>query len=123
MTSSSIELEQIAKSQTRQQILLVIVCILLIVSTICTWKSVSATREANALQKQLLIEKVDVPTKSPQKRQATTRPVNKTSTESHRSRSVRAAPEGGSGRQATVDGTSPADVPNTQAMMARTGRQ
>ena len=123
MTSSSTELEQIAKSQTRQQILLVIVCILLIVSTIATWRSISATREVNALQKQLLIERAEAQTKGTAKRQATLRPVNKTSVDSHRSRSVRAAPEGGGGRQATVEGEAPADVPTTQAMVARTGRQ
>ena len=123
MTSSSTELEQIAKSQTRQQILLVIVCILLIVSTIATWRSISATREVNALQKQLLIERAEAQTKSAPKRQATARPMNKTSVDSQRSRSVRAAPGSGGSRQATVGGDIPADVPDTQAMVARTGRQ
>ena len=123
MTSSSTELEQIAKSQTRQQILLVIVCILLIVSTIATWKSISATREVNALHKQLLIERAEAQAKGAPKRQATLRPVNKTSVDSHRPRSVRATPESGGGQQATMESEVPANVPTTRAMVARTGRQ
>ena len=123
MTSSSTEFEQIARSQTRQQILLVIVCILLITSIIATLKSVSASREANALQKQLLMEKVDAPVRSVQKRPAAARPMNKSSTESHRSRSVRASPDGSGGRQATVDNAAPAEPPTANAMVARTGRQ
>ena len=123
MTSSSTELEQIAKSQTRQQILLVIVCILLIVSTIATWKSISATREVNALHKQLLIERAEAQTKGAPKRQATLRPVNKTSVDSYRPRGAHAAPESGGGRQATMESEVPANVPTPQAMVARTGRQ
>jgi hypothetical protein len=123
MTSSSTEFEQIARSQTRQQILLVIVCILLITCIIATLKSVSATREANALQKQLLMEKVDASPSSPQKRPAAARPVNKSSAESHRSHSVRAAPDGSMARQQTVDNAVPADPPTVNAVVARTGRQ
>jgi hypothetical protein len=121
MTSSSIELEQIARSQTRQQVLLIVVCILLIASTIATWKSVSAMREANQIQRQLLAERAEAPARSPQKRQASTRPASKASADSRRTRSARA--EAGSGRQATLDGTVPADPAATHALVARSGRQ
>ena len=64
MTSSSIELEQIARSQTRQQILLIILCIVLAASTVITWRSVRVMREANEIQRQLLTQQADAPPKS-----------------------------------------------------------
>lgn len=122
MTSSSRELEQIAKSQTRQQILLIIVCVVLLASTIATWRSVSAMREANQIQKQLLTQQADAPPKSPQKRRVSVRPASKASDESNRSRSVRGAQEGSS-RQAMADSTAPAEATTTHTIMARSGRQ
>ena len=74
MTSSSIELEQIARSQTRQQILLIILCIVLAASTVITWRSVRVMREANEIQRQLLTQQADAPPKGPQKRRTTVRP-------------------------------------------------
>ena len=121
MTSSSRELEQIAKSQARQQILLIIVCIVLLACTVATWKSVSAMREANRIQRQLLTEKADDPPTSPQKRRVSVRSPTKASTESPRS--VRGAQDASSGRQAVDDRPAPADLTNTHAMVARSGRQ
>jgi hypothetical protein len=123
MTSSSIELEQIAKSQTRQQILLIILCLVLAASTVITWRSVRVMREANEIQRQLLTQQADVPPKSPQKRRASVRAANNTSTESHRSRSVRSGAEASSSQQKMADSTAPTDLTNTHAMMVRTGRQ
>ncbi len=122
MTSSSRELEQIAKSQARQQILLIIVCIVLLASTIATWRSVSAMREANQIQRQLLTEKADAPSKSPQKRRGSVRSTTKASAESRRSWSVRGEADASGGRQGTIDSAAPADLTNSPAMMARSGR-
>ena len=54
MTASYEELQQIVKSQKRQQVALIVLSVVLAGSTIVTWKSVAAMREANEMQKQML---------------------------------------------------------------------
>lgn len=122
-SSSSRELEQIAKSQTRLQILLIAVCIVLVASTIVTWKSARVMRESNEIQRELLTQKAEAPPKGPQKRRTSVRPANSAGTESHRSRSVRSGADTSNGRQAVADSPEPRDIANTHALIARTGRQ
>jgi hypothetical protein len=124
MTSSSRELEQISRSQARQQILLIILCILVAASTIIMWKSVRATREANDIQRQLLAEKADAPPKGPQKkRRAGARPETKVSAEPRRTPSLRRGQDGTGGREAIADSPARADLANTHIVLARPGRQ
>ena len=123
MMPSSIELEQISRSQTRQQVLLIILCIVLAASTITTWQSARAMRESNEIQRQLLAQTADAPSKGPQKRHASARPATKAITQSRPSPSLRHAVEGTGNRQAMIDGTVRADLTNTHALLVRPGRQ
>jgi hypothetical protein len=124
MTSSSRELEQISRSQARQQILLIILCILVAASTIVTWKSIRATRETNEVQRQLLAEQADAPPKGLQKkRRASARPLTKVSAEPSRSPSLRRGQDGTSGRQVVTDSPARADLADTHIVLARPGRQ
>jgi hypothetical protein len=123
MTPSSMELEQISKAQTRQQVLLIILSIVLAASTIATWQSARAMRDANEIQRQLLAQTADTPSKSPQKRHASARPGTKASTQSRRSPSLRHAVEEAGNWQAMTDDTARADLTNTRALLVRPGRQ
>jgi hypothetical protein len=123
MTPSCRELEQISKSQTRQQILLIILCIVLAASTIITWKSARAMREASEIQRQLLAQTADAPSKGPQKRHASARPATKASTQSRRSPSLRHEVEETGNRQAMTERTARADLTSAHALLVRPGRQ
>jgi hypothetical protein len=123
MTPSSRELEQIARSQTRQQILLIILCIFVAALAVATWRSGSAMREANQIQRQLLAQESDAPPKGQKKRRAGARPANKVSSESRRSPDSRRGQDETSSRQALADSKTRADLTNTHALLVRHGRQ
>jgi hypothetical protein len=56
MMSPEEQLEKIAKSQSRQQMALIVLSIVLAASLIVTWKSLTTMREANALQREQLVQ-------------------------------------------------------------------
>jgi hypothetical protein len=122
MTASSIELEQISRSQTRQQILLIILCILVAASTVATWRSASALREANKLQKEFSAQSAEGSRKAPQARRANARAATKASAESHRPTNPRA--QGSTGdKRGTAESAPHGDPTGTRVALVHQGRQ
>ncbi len=122
MEPSSRDIEQISRSQFRQQILLIVLCIAVAACAVATWRAGSAMRDANELQKQLLAEPADSATKQPKKRQTSARAGKKASPQSQAS-SLPRERRGASDRQATDDNSAPTEVTSTRTALARVGRQ
>ena len=70
MMSPEEQLAKVAKSQSRLQIALIVVSVVLVATLIVTWKSLTAMHEANALQReQLSLQKPEpTPQAAPAKR-------------------------------------------------------
>jgi hypothetical protein len=122
MTPSSRDIEQISRSQSRQQILLIILCIAVAACAAATWRAGSAMRDANELQKQILAEPADAATKQPNKRQASARAGKKASVQSQ-APSLPRERRGSNDRQVTDENSAPTEVTSTRTAMVRVGRQ
>ena len=125
MTSSYEELKQISKSQTRQQIVLIVLSIAVAISSVVTWRSTSAMREANELQREWLASQKSG---SPRTAALTHRSSARVGTPSVRSESQH--PPAGSNAQErmtdreTTSGRAPdARVASTNPVANRLGRQ
>jgi hypothetical protein len=122
MTPSSRDIEQISRSQSRQQILLMVLCITVAACAVATWRAGSAMRDANELQKQLLAEPTGSATKRSKKRQVSARAAKKPSAQPHAS-SLPHERSGASDRRVTDDNSVPTDLASTRTALARVGRQ
>jgi hypothetical protein len=122
MTPSSRDIEQISRSQSRQQILLIVLCIAVAACAAATWRAGSAMRDATELQRQTLAEAADAATKQPRKRQVSTRAGKKTSAQSQAS-GLPLERRGASSRQATDDDSAPTEITGARTALARVGRQ
>ena len=124
MTSSDEPLEKIARSQKRLQIALIVLSIVLAVSTITTWKSIAAMREANEIQRQLLgQQKADPGPKAAPVRRSSARQGSKTNTPSHGAQSRPDEQERASNRQGAVDSTPGTHIANARVLSNQPGRQ
>jgi len=125
MTASYEELQQIVKSQKRQQVALIVLSVVLAGSTIVTWKSVSAMREANEMQKQMLeSRKVSAAPKATVRR-SSARPDTQASVESRRppGSTQSGAQKRISDRTAAIDSAIDVPVPAARTPLDRPGRQ
>jgi hypothetical protein len=124
MTSSDEQLQKIATSQKRQQVALILLSIVLAASTVVTWKSVAAMREANEIQRQLLPQqKADPGPKAAPVRRSSARAESKTNTQSHGPQSLAGEQERIGSRQGAVDSTPGTHIANAGALPKQPGRQ
>ena len=124
MTSSDEPLEKIARSQKRLQIALIVLSVVLAASTITTWRSIAAMREANEIQRQLLgQQKADPGPKAAPARRSSARSGSKTNAPSHGSQSLPAEQERTGNRQGAVDGTPGTHLANARTLPSQPGRQ
>ena len=122
MMSPEEQLEKITKSQSRQQIALIVLSIVLVASLIITAKSLVAMRDANAVQREQLVQqKPDpVPEVAPT-RKSSSRPHVKAnaSAQTHASASTK---ERTVEKEASTLGTS-TNIASARALPERQGRQ
>lgn len=125
MVSSYDELKQISRSQKRQQLALMILSVVLAASTIVTWKAVGAMREANTIQKEVLESRKESAPRKAALRRPNARLENQASSDSQRPRgSTRSSAQKQAVDQPAAAESAPrAPFNNTQALMARPGRQ
>jgi hypothetical protein len=125
MTASYEELKQIVKSQKRQRVALMVLSVVLAASTIVTWKSLTAMRETNEIQKQMLESRKAGPASKAALRRSNARPETQANAESRR-------PAGPTqpgtqkrigDRTAAIDSATDVPLPSTRAPLNRPGRQ
>ena len=122
MMSPEEQLDRIAKSQSRQQIALIVLSIVLVASLIVTAKSLLAMREANALQReQLSLQKPEPAPEVAPTRKASSRPHVKAnaSAQTHASASNKE-------RTVEKEASTPAastNIASARALPERQGRQ
>jgi hypothetical protein len=124
MTASYEELQQIVKSQKRQQVALIVLSVVLAGSTVVTWKSVAGMREANEMQKQMFeSRKVSAAPKAAVRR-SNARPDTQANAESRRppGSTQPGAQKRISARTAAIDSAID-PVPTTRTPLDRPGRQ
>jgi hypothetical protein len=122
MMSPEEQLAKVAKSQSRLQIALIVVSVVLVATLIITWKSLTAMHEANALQReQLSMQKTEpAPQAAPAKRPGSrTRAKASPNSETHTSSSAK---ERTSEREAAMPGTTGTTIASARAP-ERQGRQ
>jgi hypothetical protein len=125
MTASYEELQQIVKSQKRQQIALIVLSVVLAGSTIVTWKSVAAMREANEIQKQMLESRKVSSAPKATLRRSNAHPDTQANAESRRppSSTQPSAQKRIGDRTAAIDSATDVPLPSTRAPVDRPGRQ
>lgn len=124
MTSSYHENQWLSRAQSRQQLVLTVLAAALVASTIMTWMLVSAIRESNDLQRQLLVTQQAEPVAKPAvKRRAAASSASKAQAEPRRSA---IGPSGRERRKAERDsgGSKPTtQIAATSEYLNRQGRQ
>ena len=125
MMSSYEELKQISRSQRRQQVALIVLSVVLAVSTIVTWKSVAAMREANELQKQILESRKARSAPKAALRRSNPASETQARAEPHRppGSTHPSARKRMDDRSAAIDSAPSAPPPSTRALPDRPGRQ
>ena len=122
MMSPEEQLEKIAKSQSRQQIALIVLSIVLVASLIVTAKSLLAMREANAVQREQLVQQKPDPTPD-------VVPTRKSSSRPHVKANASAqthAPASNKERTVEKDASTPGantNIASARALPERQGRQ
>ena len=125
MMSSYEELKQISRSQRRQQVALIVLSVVLAVSTIVTWKSVAAMREANEIQKQILESRKARPAPKAALRRSNPGSETQARAEPHRQPGSThpSARKRMDDPPAAIDSAPAAPLPSTRALPDRPGRQ
>ena len=125
MTSSHEEFQELSKSHGRHQIALTVLSVALVAATIMMWMLVSAVRESNELQKELLAssQQVDVAPKTPVKPRSVAPSPRKAGTASRRAPSASRGRQRSSPERALSQSARPTQVASTQTLANRHGRQ
>ena len=124
MTSFHLEQQQLPITHTRHQVVLTVLAMALVASTIMTWMLVSAIRESNHIQRELLAsQQVEPAAKTAVKARSDASTTSKAAAESRRSSSASRGRERNSTDRAVRDRTPGTQLASTQTILARQGRQ
>ena len=124
MTSSYHENQWLSRAQSRQQLVLTVLAAALVASTIMTWMLVSAIRESNDLQRQLLVTQQTEPVAKPAvKRRAGASAASKAQAEPRRSAIGAAGRERRKVERAPGDSKPATQIAATHDYLNRQGRQ
>ena len=127
MTTSDPDLARIAKLQARHQNILIVLSVVVAVSAMVAWKSMSTLREFNELQKQSAVgRKAELPAKTALTRHSSVRPLSDAGSEPrHATKSSWNRPQRSEDQNATVDTASArsTQVAGANTVAVRAGRQ
>ncbi len=125
MTPSHEEFQELSKSHGRHQIALTVLSVALVAATIMMWMLVSAVRESNALQQELLAasQQVEIAPKAPVKPRSVAPSPRKASGASRRAPSASGGRKQSSPDRAVAKSTPRTQVATTQTLPNRYGRQ
>ena len=125
MTPSHEEFQELSKSHARHQIALTVLSVALVAATIMMWMLVSAVRESNEIQKELLAgsQEVDVAPKTPVKPRSVAPSSRKAGTASRRAPSASGGRQRSSPERAAARSALRTQLASTQTAPHRYGRQ
>jgi hypothetical protein len=125
MTPSHEEFQELSKSHARHQTALTVLSVALVAATIMMWMLVSAVRESNEIQKEVLAasQEVDVTPKTPVKPRSAAPSPRKAGTASRRAPSASGGRQRSSPERAVAQSTRRTQVASTQTLTPRYGRQ
>ncbi|HXV07589.1 MAG TPA: hypothetical protein VD791_06140 [Burkholderiales bacterium] len=125
MTPSHEEVQELSKSHARHQIVLTVLSVALVAATIMMWMLVSAVRESNEIQKELLAgsQEVDVTPKTPVKPRSVAPSSRKAGTASRRAPSASGGRQRSSPERAVAQSAPRTQIASTQTATNRYGRQ
>jgi hypothetical protein len=123
MTSSYHEQQWLSQAQSRQQIVLSVLAAALVASAVMTWMLVSAIRESNALQRQMLVAQQAQPEAKTDARRRASGSAARANAQPRRSVSAASAREQRSIERSVREPQPAAQIASTQQYVARHGRQ
>jgi hypothetical protein len=124
MTTPQVDLERIAKLQSRHQIVLIVLSVVVALSTLVTWKSVAALREANEAQRQAAAtRRTDAPAKGAFIRRPSASQQSAADSEPRRASTFSSGRERATDRQPSAEAPRSTQVAGANTTVERPGRQ